>query len=57
MLGIDLGIIQHHLCVNLEAKNFKQKRRSFSVEKCTAIIEEINRFLAVEFISEACYLD
>lgn len=45
--GIDPNIIPHQLCV--DPKKIRQKRQSFSVEKCTAITEEVNRLLAAGF--------
>lgn len=57
MLEIDPDIIQHLLCVDPKAKKIRKTRRSFSVEKCAAITEEVNRLLAIWFIREAHYPD
>ncbi|KAF5451423.1 hypothetical protein F2P56_026532 [Juglans regia] len=55
MPRIDNKIIEHRLCVNLEAKKVLQKRRSFGTKKCMAIAKEIDRLLAARFIREAHY--
>ncbi|KAF5471399.1 hypothetical protein F2P56_008205 [Juglans regia] len=52
---IDLDIIQHKLCVDLEARKIRQKRHSFNTEKCATIAEEVDCLLATGFIQEAHY--
>lgn len=46
MPNIDTEIIEHRLCVDLEAKKICQKRRTFNTKKYTAIAEEVKRLLA-----------
>lgn len=55
MPEIDNIVIEHHLCVNLEAKKVQQKRRSYSAKKYATIADEVDRLLAVGFIREAHY--
>ncbi|KAF5454818.1 hypothetical protein F2P56_024455 [Juglans regia] len=54
-LGIDNLIIEHNLSVNPEAKRVRQKRRPFSIEKCMAVAEEIEKLQAAGFIRAAHY--
>ncbi|KAF5472235.1 hypothetical protein F2P56_008971 [Juglans regia] len=57
MLRINNSVIEHSLCINLKAKKVRQKRRSFSIEKWTAIAKEIDSLLVAGFIREAHYLE
>lgn len=50
MPRMDNTVIEHSLCINPKVRKVRQKRRSFSTEKCAAITEEIDRFLAAGFI-------
>ena len=55
MLGISIEIIQHKLNVDLEKKPVQQKRRVFALERNQAIIDEVNKLLAANFIREVYY--
>ncbi|KAF5472223.1 hypothetical protein F2P56_008960 [Juglans regia] len=57
MSRINNLVIGHSICINLKAKKVRQKRRSFSIEKWTAIAKEIDSLLAIGFIREAHYLE
>ena len=55
MLGIPANIIQHHLNVDLEKKPVQQRRRVFALEQNKAIMDEVNKLLATNFIREVYY--
>ena len=55
MPGISIEIIQHKLNVDLEKKPVQQKRRVFALERNQAIIDEVNKLLAANFIREVYY--
>ena len=57
MPGISLEIIQHKLDVDLEKKLVQQRRRVFAPEWNQAIMDEVNKLLAVGFIRNVYYLD
>ena len=50
MPGIPASIIQHRLNVDLEKKPIQQKRRVFALERNRAVMEEVNKLLAANFI-------
>ena len=55
MLGIPANIIQHHLNVDLEKKPVQQRRRVFALEQNKAVMDEVNKLLATNFIREVYY--
>ena len=55
MPRIDRKIIQHCLNVNLECKPIQQKQRIFAPEPNKAVIEEVEKLLEADFISEVFY--
>ena len=55
MLGIPANIIQHHLNVDLEKKPVQQRRRVFTLEQNKAVMDEVNKLLATNFIREVYY--
>lgn len=57
MLGIDPGIISHHLTIDPTKKPVKQKKRHFSYEKNQAIEAEVNKLLDARFIELCHYPD
>ena len=57
MPGIDPSIISHKLNVNPSLRPIKQKRRVFAPEWNNAIMEEVDKLLAADFIREVFYLD
>lgn len=57
MPWINASIIKCHLYVEPKSKKVKQKQRSFSVEKYTAIAKEVDQLIATGFIREAHYAE
>ena len=57
MPGIPANIIQHRLNVDLEKKLVQQRRRVFSLERSKAVMDEVNKLLATNFIKEVYYLE
>lgn len=57
MEGINAEIIAHHLNVLLEAKPFRQKRRTFAPKCNQAVAEEVRKLLAADFSREVHYPD
>uniref|UniRef100_A0A2N9J642 Uncharacterized protein n=1 Tax=Fagus sylvatica TaxID=28930 RepID=A0A2N9J642_FAGSY len=57
MPGIDTSVISHKLNVNPSIRPVKQKRRVFAPERNTAIMEEVDKLLAANFIREVFYPD
>uniref|UniRef100_A0A2N9HRX3 Uncharacterized protein n=1 Tax=Fagus sylvatica TaxID=28930 RepID=A0A2N9HRX3_FAGSY len=57
MPGIDPSIISHKLNVDPSLRSIKQKRRVFAPERNNAIMEEVDKLLAVNFIREVFYPD
>ena len=57
MLGIDLAMMCHHLCVNQRYKPVIQKRRAFNPEKYEASNMEVKKLLATGFIREMTNLE
>jgi hypothetical protein len=57
MPGIDPSIISHKLNVNLSLRQVKQKRRVFAPKRNNAIMEEVDKLLAANFIREVFYPD
>ena len=55
MLGIDKEVIVHRLSVDPMQKPIQQKQRVFAPECNKAIMEEVDKLLAVEFIREVYY--
>ena len=55
MPGIDPSIISHKLNVNPSLRPIKQKRRIFAPERNNAIMEEVDKLLAADFIREVFY--
>ena len=55
MLGIPANIIQHHLNVDPKKKLVQQRRRVFSPERNKAVMDEVNKLLATNFIGEVYY--
>ena len=55
MPGIPTDIIQHHLNVDPEKKLVQQRRRVFAPERNKAIMDEVNKLLAANFIREVYY--
>uniref|UniRef100_A0A2N9FH63 Uncharacterized protein n=1 Tax=Fagus sylvatica TaxID=28930 RepID=A0A2N9FH63_FAGSY len=57
MPGIDPSIISHKLNVDPSLRPIKQKRRVFAPERNNAIMEEVDKLLAANFIREVFYPD
>ncbi|XP_030924641.1 uncharacterized protein LOC115951611 [Quercus lobata] len=55
MLGIPASLIQHRLNVDLGKKLVQQRRRVFAPERNKAIMDEVNKLLAANFIREVHY--
>ena len=55
MLGIPASIIQHNLNVDPEKKPIQQRRRIFALERNKAVIDEVNKLLAANFIKKVYY--
>ena len=55
MPGILVSLIQHRLNVDLEKKPVQQKRRVFAPERNKAVMVEVNKLLAANFIREVQY--
>ena len=50
MLGIPASIIQHRLNVDPKKKPVQQRRRVFALKRNRAVMDEINKLLAANFI-------
>lgn len=48
--GISIDVIQQHLNVNPKRKLVQQKRRVFALEQNRAIMDEVDKLLASNFI-------
>uniref|UniRef100_A0A2N9FKC7 RNase H type-1 domain-containing protein n=1 Tax=Fagus sylvatica TaxID=28930 RepID=A0A2N9FKC7_FAGSY len=57
MLGINPSIISHKLNVDPSLRPIKQKRRVFALERNNAIMVEVDKLLAANFIREVFYPD
>uniref|UniRef100_A0A2N9GJ69 Uncharacterized protein n=1 Tax=Fagus sylvatica TaxID=28930 RepID=A0A2N9GJ69_FAGSY len=57
MPGINPSIISHKLNVDPSLRPVKQKRRVFAPERNNAIMEEVDKLLAANFIREVFYPD
>jgi hypothetical protein len=57
MPGIDPSIISHKLNVNPYLRPIRQKRRIFALERNNAIMEEVDKLIASNFIREVFYPD
>uniref|UniRef100_A0A2N9IPQ6 Uncharacterized protein n=1 Tax=Fagus sylvatica TaxID=28930 RepID=A0A2N9IPQ6_FAGSY len=57
MPGINPSIISHKLNVDPSLRPIKQKRRVFAPERNNAIMEEVDKLLAANFIREVFYPD
>uniref|UniRef100_A0A2N9FIS9 Uncharacterized protein n=1 Tax=Fagus sylvatica TaxID=28930 RepID=A0A2N9FIS9_FAGSY len=57
MPGINSSIISHKLNVDPSLRPIKQKRRVFAPERNNAIMEEVDKLLAANFIREVYYPD
>ena len=55
MPGIPASILQHRLNVDPEKKPVQQRRRVFSPERNRAVMDEVNKLLAANFIREVHY--
>ena len=55
MPGIPADIIQHRLNVDLKKKLIQQRRRVFAPEQNKAVMDEVNKLLATNFIREVYY--
>ena len=55
MPGIPANIIQHRLNVNLGKKPVQHRRRVFAPERNKAVMDEMNKLLAANFIREVFY--
>lgn len=55
MLGIDLGIIVHHLNANPNIKPVKLKRRSYNQDRYEDIKQEVDMLLKAGYIIEVYY--
>ena len=55
MPGIPANIIQHHLNVDPKKKPVQQRRRVFALEQNKAVMDEVNKLLATNFIREVYY--
>ena len=55
MPGIPANVIQHRLNVDLEKKLVQQRRRFFAPERNKAVMDEVNKLFAANFIREVCY--
>ena len=57
MLGIPANIIQHRLNMDPKKKPVQQSRRVFALERNKAVMNEVNKLLAANFIKEVYYLE
>ena len=48
--GISIDVIQQHLNVNPKRKLVQQRRRVFALEQNKAIMDEVDKLLATNFI-------
>ena len=55
MPGIPTDIIQHRLNVDLKKKLVQQRKRVFAPERNKAVMDEVNKLLAANFIREDYY--
>ena len=55
MPGIPANIIQHHLNVDPKKKPVQQRRRFFALEWSKAVMDEVNKLHAANFIREVYY--
>ena len=55
MPGIPASIIQHRLNVDPEKKPVQQRRMVFAPERNKAVMDEVNKLLAANFIREVHY--
>ena len=55
MPGIPANIIQHRLNVDSEKKPVQQRRRVFTPKQNKAVMDEVNKLLATNFIREVYY--
>ena len=55
MPGIPVNIIQHHLNMDHEKKPIQQRRRIFTLKRKKAVMDEVNKLLAANFIREVYY--
>ena len=55
MPDISTKVIQHKLNMHLEKKPVQQRRRIFALERNKAIINKVNKLLAVDFFWEVYY--
>ena len=55
MPGIPANIIQHRLNVDPGKKPVQQRRRVFAPERNKAVMDEVNKLLAANFIREVFY--
>ena len=55
MPGIPVNIIQHHLNMDHEKKPIQQRRRIFAFKRKKAVMDEVNKQLAANFIREVYY--
>ena len=55
MSGIPASLIQHRLNVDPEKKPVQQRRKVFAPERNKAVMDEVNKLLAANFIQEVHY--
>ena len=55
MPGIPASLIQHHRNVDPEKKPVEQIRRVYTLERNKAVMDEVNKLLAANFIREVHY--
>ena len=55
MLGIPASIIQYRLNVDPEKKPVQQRRKVFAPKRNKAVMDEVNKLLAANFIREVHY--
>ena len=55
MPGILASIIQHRLNIDPEKKLVQQRRRVFASERNKAVMDEVNKLLATNFIRKVHY--
>ena len=57
MPGIPVNIIRHCLNADHEKKPVQQRRRVFAPKRNKAVVDEVNKLLAANFIREVYYLE
>ena len=57
MPGIATEVIRHQLNVDLEKKPIQQRRQVFAPKRNTAIMDDVNKLLAADFIRKVYYPD